>query len=62
MVANLVKVLASFREAKSVVGLSNSPVFHHQFSSISKAIAGLAKNHQELKFIRQLFRNQGLKY
>jgi hypothetical protein len=61
-VANLVKALASFRDAKSVVGLSNSPVFHHQFSSISKAMTSLAKNHQELKFIRQLFRQHRLKY
>jgi hypothetical protein len=61
-VANLVKALASFRKAKSVVGLSNNPVFHHQFSSISQAIASLAKNHQELKFIRQLFRQHRLKY
>jgi hypothetical protein len=61
VVANLVKALASFRDAKSVVGLSNSPVFH-QFSSISKAIAGLAKTHQKLKLIRKLFRRHRLKY
>jgi hypothetical protein len=61
-VTNLVKALASFRDAKSVVGLSNSPVFHHQFSCVSQAIASLAKNHQELKFIRQLFRQHRLKY
>ena len=54
--------LASFRDARSVVGLSNSPVFHHQFSSVFKAIAGLAKNKQELKWIRKLFRQHRLKY
>jgi hypothetical protein len=59
-VANLVMALASYREAKSVVALSKSPVFHHQFSSVSKAIASLAKNHHELKFIRKLFRQHSL--
>ncbi len=54
--------LASFRQAKSVVALSNSPVFHHQYSSISKAIAGLAKTEHELKRVRKLFRGQQLKY
>ena len=54
--------VASYRDAKSVVGLSKSPVFHHQFSSISKAIANLANNRQELKRVRRLFRGQWLKY
>jgi len=54
--------VASYRDAKSVVGLSNSPIFHHQFSSISKAIANLAKNKHELNRIRQLFREHRLKY
>ena len=56
------KALASYRDAKSVVGLSKSPVFHHQFSSISKAIANLAQNKHELKRVRKLFRNHQLKY
>jgi hypothetical protein len=54
--------LASYREARSVVALSKSPVFHHQFSCVSKAIAGLAKNPRELKWIRKLFRKHRLKY
>jgi hypothetical protein len=57
-----VKALASYRDAKSVVGLSNSPVFHHQFSSISKAIANLANNKHELKRVRKLFREHQIKY
>ena len=61
-VANLVMAVASYRDAQSVVGLSNSPVFHHQFSSISKAIINLAKNKHELKRVRKLFREQWLKY
>ena len=60
--ANLVKALASYRDAQSVVGLSKSPVFHHQFSSVSKAIANLAKNQHELKRVRRLFREHQLKY
>jgi len=54
--------VASFRAAKSVVALSKSPVFHHQYSSISKAIANLAKNQHGLKRIRKLFREHQLKY
>lgn len=54
--------LASFRDAKSVVALSKSPVFHHQYSSISKAIGGLAKNEHELKRVGKLFGEQRIKY
>lgn len=61
-VANLVKAVASYRDAKSVVALSKSPIFHHQFSSVSKAIINLAKNKQELKRVRRLFREHQLKY
>jgi hypothetical protein len=61
-VANLVKALASYRGAKSVVGLSKSPIFHHQYSSISKAIANLAKDKHELKRVRKVFREHRLKY
>jgi len=35
---NIVMALASFREARSVVELSLSPIFHYQYSSISKTI------------------------
>ena len=54
--------LASFRDARSVVALSKSPVFHHQYSSISQAIANLAKDERELKRVRKLFQAQWLKY
>lgn len=54
--------LASYRQAQSVVALSNSPVFHHQYSSISKAIAALANNEHELKRVCRMFREQQLKY
>ena len=54
--------LASYRDAKSVVALSKSPVFHHQYSSMSQAIANLAKDKHELKRVRKLFQAQWLKY
>ena len=54
--------VASYREAKSVVALSKSPVFHHQYSSITKAITNLAKDERELKRVRKLFQEQWLKY
>ena len=41
--------LASYESAKSVVALSKSPIFHHQFPSITKAISGLAKDEREFK-------------
>lgn len=54
--------LASYTDAKSVVALSKSPVFHHEFSSVFKAIDILAKNEHEFKRVRKLFRRQWLKY
>ncbi len=54
--------LASYTDAKSVVALSKSPVFHHEFSSIFKAIDALAKNEHELKRVRRMFRRHWLKY
>ena len=39
--------LASFKSAKSVVQLSESPVFHFQYSSICDAISKLAKTPEE---------------
>ncbi len=51
--------LASFKSAKSVVGLSESPVFHFQFSSICEAISSLARTYAEhaerLKALQRLF-------
>jgi len=54
--------VASFRDAKSVVELSKSPVFHHQYSSVFKAIDALAKNAHELQRVRKFLREQQLKY
>jgi hypothetical protein len=41
-----------------VVALSKSPVFHREFSSVSKAIDALAKNEHEFKRVRKLFQEQ----
>lgn len=54
--------LASNTAAKSVVALSKSPVFHREYSSVSKAIAQLAAAERELKRVGRLFRAQQLKY
>jgi DDE superfamily endonuclease len=54
--------LASYGEAKSVVGLSKSPLFQHQYSSISKAVAGLAHQERELKQVKQVFQEQWREY
>jgi len=54
--------LASYRDAKSVAALSKSPVFHHQYSSITKAISNLAKDERELGRVRKLFKQQWLEY
>jgi len=57
-----VKALASYRDAKSVVALSKSPIFYHQFSSITKAITNLAKDERELKRVDRMFKHQWLEY
>ncbi len=54
--------LASYREARSVVALSKSPVFHHQYTSITKAIANLANDERELCRVRRLLKEHWLEY
>ncbi len=54
--------LASFTDAKSVVALSKSPVFQHQWTSITDAISNLAVNQGDLKRVLKLFREHWLKY
>ena len=54
--------LASYTDAESVVGLSKSPGFHHEFSFIFKAIDALAKNEPELKRVCRMLRRHWLKY
>lgn len=54
--------LASFRDARSVVALSKSPVFHQQYSSLHKAIANLALDKWSLKYVKAQFQRQWLEY
>ena len=60
--ANLVIALASFKTAQSVVGLSESPLFYHQYSSVTAAISTLAKTQHELKRVRKIFQKHWLRY
>ena len=39
--------LASYKSAKSVVQLSESPLYHYQYSSLTDAISNLAKTESE---------------
>lgn len=54
--------LAGFNVAKSVVGLSKSPVFHHQYCSVFSAIANLAEDERDLQRVRKLFKEHQLEY
>ncbi len=45
--ANSVLALSSYCEGKSLVELSLSPLFHHQYSSIFKCIADLHDSSKE---------------
>ena len=45
--ANLIMALASHEEARSPTELSQSPVFHHQYGSITKAVSELARGPTE---------------
>lgn len=54
--SNLVMALSSYELAKSVVGLSNSPVYHFQYSSICDAVNGISKDSEELENISRKIR------
>jgi len=45
--ANLIMALVSYEEARSPTELSESPVFHHQYGSITKAVGDLARGPTE---------------
>ena len=56
--ANLVMALGSFRDARSVTELCQSPIYHYQYSSICDAINGLCKDkteHRKVSELLQLF-------
>lgn len=60
--ASLVMSLASFEKAHSVVGLSQSPLFHHQYSSIADAINGICAKQSEYAAISTRIRHFCLSY
>lgn len=53
---NLVMSLASYEGARSVVELSESPVFHYQYSSIGKAIRALVRDEADRPRVEQAIR------
>ena len=52
--------LASYDSAQSVVELSESPLFHHQYSSIRDGIHGVGKTEEEQTKIMATLRSLGL--
>ena len=54
--------LASFKSAKSVVGLSESPIYHYQYSSISETVSNLARTSQERDERRKALQSLCLKH
>lgn len=60
--ASLVMSLASFEKAHSVVGLSQSPLFHHQYSSIADAINGICVNQSDYESISAKIRRFCMAY
>jgi hypothetical protein len=52
--ASLVMSLASFENARSVVGLSESPLFHHQYSSIADAINGVCVKESDYESVSKM--------
>ena len=57
---NLVMALSSYDTARSVVELSESPLFHHQYSSIRDGIHGIGKTEEEQSQVMQAIRSLGL--
>jgi hypothetical protein len=52
--ASLVMSLASFENAFSVVGLSQSPLFHHQYSTIADAINGICGKESDYESVSKM--------
>lgn len=60
--ANLVMSLSSYQPANSLVQLSESPLYHFQFSSIFKVIHDLATTSQAYEACKRQILSQCLKY
>ena len=59
---NLVMALSSFKESKSVVGLSISPVYHCQHSSICDAIDSLSLDDKSYELVSTVLRQFCINY
>lgn len=60
--ANTVIALSSYEDTKSVVGLSESPLFLHQYSSIRDGIHGVGLDEEEQSATMDSITELGLKY
>ena len=54
--------LASYSPAHSVVGLSQSPFYHYQYSSINQTIHRLAKDSPQRQRVQQLINQLALRW
>ena len=54
--------LSSYQQADSLVQLSESPIFHYQFSSVFKPIHDLVKTHEDYTGLKDRILGQCLKY
>lgn len=57
---NLVISLSSYEQARSVTELSESPLFHHQYSSIRDGIAGIGQDAEEQSQTMKCVRSMSL--
>lgn len=62
VLANLVMSLSSLKNPNSVVGLSESPIFHYQYSSITDVISHLSTDKESYDLIAGLFESFYLPY
>ena len=60
--ANLIMALSSYQQADSLVQLSESPIFHYQFSSVYKPIHDLVKTDENYNVLKDQILGQCLKY
>ena len=60
--ANLVMALASYSPTHSVVGLSQSPLYHYQYSSINQTIHRLAKDDPQRQRVQQLINQLAMRW
>ncbi len=59
---NLLMALASYQDARSPTELSESPLFHHEYGSITKVLSNLARNVEERAQVLSLIQSQSWSY